>query len=344
MTSIIIAVYNAERYIESCVQSILAQTESDWELFIVDDGSTDSTGARATALADSDARICYVRQDNQGAAAARNHGMALARGEFIMFVDGDDCLRPDILRRLLDRADAEADIVCCSCATFREDTDDEFHCHFYPEDFEARSIEEREKLYLQLLDLRLFQKVSRRTGIGVPWGKLYRAEMLQRNGLHFPSLRRMQDNIFNMYAFACARKIIYLDEPLYRYRADHIATTRVSPENRRAVLEAREEFFAQHPQYFTEAVQREFYYEKMRYLGTSLKTYAATLPRKEALTAAKALCKAPVYAHFLRLKPCWNVPIRYRLLIILAVLGWYRLLLALAKAKAAALQSESTTN
>ena len=197
----------------------------------------------------------------------------------------------------------------------------------------ARTIAEREKLYLQLMDLRLFQQKSRSTGIGVPWGKLYRAEMLRQNSLTFPPLRRMQDNIFNSYAFACARKIVYLDEPLYRYRRDHIAGLKVAPEIRRAVLEARAAFFARHPEHLTPAAEREFYYEKMRYLGASLKMIAATLSGSEARAAAKALCEAPIYASFLREKPRWPVPPRYRLTNMLASLGCYRALLMLAGAK-----------
>lgn len=330
MVSVIIAAYNVEKYIEECIHSILRQAYPDIELIVVDDGSTDATGALCRRALEGHANARYIRQENQGVAAARNHGIEIARGEFIMFVDGDDCLTPDIIERLLARTDEETDIACCTCAVFGSDVP-ERRCSFYPEDFEARTIEEREKLFLQLIDLRLFQQTPMRTAIGVPWGKLYRTELLRQNNLRFPPLRRMQDNIFNMYAFAAARKIVYLNEPLYRYRRDHIAGYQVSPDIRRAVLEAREEFFALHPEFLTAAVQREFYYEKMRYLGASLKVFATELSAAEARAMARALCNVPIYARFLREKPRWHVPARYRLTNALAAMGCYRTLLMLAR-------------
>ena len=90
--SIIIPIYNEEAYLREAIDSVLAQTVSDWELLLVDDGSTDASAAICADYAASDARIRMLRQPNRGLSAARNAGLAAAKGEWIAFLDGDDLL------------------------------------------------------------------------------------------------------------------------------------------------------------------------------------------------------------------------------------------------------------
>ena len=115
MVSVIIPAYNRAHTLRRSVESVLAQTYDDLEVIVVDDGSTDSTEAVVRAI--PDARVRYVRQINQGACAARNHGVELARGEYIAFQDSDDLWYPDKLEKQL-RAMREqnAAIVCCRLA------------------------------------------------------------------------------------------------------------------------------------------------------------------------------------------------------------------------------------
>ena len=114
--SVVMPVYNGERYLEAAVRSVMAQTFGDWELIIVDDGSTDGTPAIAARLAAEDPRIRLVKNiENRGVAASRNRGLALCGGEYVALLDGDDLWRPDKLRRQLALAQRTgADIVYCS--------------------------------------------------------------------------------------------------------------------------------------------------------------------------------------------------------------------------------------
>ena len=91
--SIIIPVYNAERFLKRCVDSVLMQTYKDFELILVDDGSKDGSGAMCDNIAAQDNRVHVVHQKNEGAGAARNAGLTIAKGEYIVFVDSDDMIR-----------------------------------------------------------------------------------------------------------------------------------------------------------------------------------------------------------------------------------------------------------
>ena len=89
--SIIVPVYNTEKYLDQCIQSVLAQTYTNWELLLIDDGSTDSSGAICDKYAAEDNRIRVFHKENGGVSSARNLGLDNAQGEWISFVDADDC-------------------------------------------------------------------------------------------------------------------------------------------------------------------------------------------------------------------------------------------------------------
>jgi glycosyltransferase involved in cell wall biosynthesis len=101
MISFIIPIYNAEAYLRACVQSVLAQTVSDMEVLLIDDGSTDHSWLLAQEMASRDARVHAYRQVHAGQSVARNYGLGLSQGEFIAFLDADDALEPDWSERHL---------------------------------------------------------------------------------------------------------------------------------------------------------------------------------------------------------------------------------------------------
>ena len=102
--SVIVPVYKAEAYLHACIDSILGQTFADFEIILVDDGSPDNSGAICDAYAAREEKIRVIHQENRGQAAARNHAMGLARGEWICFVDSDDLIHPQMLQLLYDAA------------------------------------------------------------------------------------------------------------------------------------------------------------------------------------------------------------------------------------------------
>lgn len=115
--SIIIPVYNAGQYFEECLQTVCGNTQLDIEIILIDDGSTDGSGNTARKWAAKDVRVRYIQQENQGCSSARNHGIELARGKWIMFVDADDTIEPDTMKKLrvLEPKFEDAEIVCFGC-------------------------------------------------------------------------------------------------------------------------------------------------------------------------------------------------------------------------------------
>lgn len=115
MVSIIMPAYNSAKYIGPAIQSVIDQTFTDWELFIVDDGSTDNTEEIVTSFL-SDRRVQYVKQKNAGSSAARNHGLSLSQGKFIAFLDADDIWKPTKLEKQIEIFEKYPDVGVCGTA------------------------------------------------------------------------------------------------------------------------------------------------------------------------------------------------------------------------------------
>lgn len=115
--SIIVPVYNTEKYLPRCIDSILAQTFTDFELILVDDGSTDSSGRICDEYAAKDNRVRVIYQPNAGASAARNRGLEEAAGEYIMFCDSDDAVSPEWIARLMEYAAPDTMAVGSYCSS-----------------------------------------------------------------------------------------------------------------------------------------------------------------------------------------------------------------------------------
>ena len=218
--SLVMPCYQNVATLERTVRSILAQTFADWELIAVDDGSTDDTGARLDALAKEEPRMRVLHQANGGVSAARNAGMACARGRFIGFVDADDHLLPGALEALLAMTDERTDIVCAAyIMRHREDGG--------REELSVCAQGDRIAIYESLL--------RGDSALNSMCARLYRADMLKKNRIEAPlGVRVGEDVLFNLDAFACARswrmspEVVYLyelggDSAMMRARSDRYA-------------------------------------------------------------------------------------------------------------------------
>ena len=119
MVSIIVPIYNTERYLEKCLTSIMQQTYQDLEIILINDGSKDNSGEIAASFVELDSRFVLIEQENQGVSTARNNGLDKAHGEYVLFIDSDDRMHPDMVSVLLTNCvDSKANISCCHILSY----------------------------------------------------------------------------------------------------------------------------------------------------------------------------------------------------------------------------------
>lgn len=202
--SIVVPVYRVEEFLARAVESVRAQTYADLELILVDDCSPDGSGALCDRLAAEDPRIRVIHKpQNEGAARARETGIAAATGEFIGFLDGDDYIDPDMYRTLLAAQEEHgADVVECSYYT----TTDE-------RDTPAANSGKCEVLD-RLGALRLLHSIK--TMHEALWNKLFRRELLLANEALEPVIIG-EDYSLLARVFARCEKLVYLEKPFYHY-------------------------------------------------------------------------------------------------------------------------------
>ena len=219
LISVIAPVYRIPKeYLLKCFSSVLSQTYTNWELIIVDDGSCDGSGEYCDDFSQKDNRIKVIHQKNAGVSVARNKGIQNSNGEYIAFIDSDDWIDDNYLQLFVDRLDeVNYDICICSSKVERK-TKSEIN-NFLSEDSIKCNEEQLYQLKSQLICRGLAAYHPPYVNVGVPWGKLYKKSFIIDNGICFkPGVKRMQDNLFNLFAFKKAKCISYIDKPTYHYR------------------------------------------------------------------------------------------------------------------------------
>lgn len=206
--SVVVPVYNAERHLRETLDSLAAQDYGDFEVIMVDDGSADGSPAICKEYAASDARFRYVCQENAGAGAARNHGMDLATGEYLLFLDSDDLFEQNLVSTLAANAEESgADVTVCGADSFDSETGATLgaltpHASVAPGVYRAEELASHLFLYIE----------------GRPWDKLFRTDFVRKSGLRFQSLSYSNDTYFVYSAVVAAERVCFLDDVLVHYR------------------------------------------------------------------------------------------------------------------------------
>lgn len=197
MISVIIPIYNAERFLKKCIESLLSQSFTDFELLLIDDGSTDGSGVICDGFAFESVRVFHT--ENRGVAAARNLGIIEARGEYITFIDADDCVPENYLFELFSCI-GNADISVCDVALYQNGKETRrFFC-------EKQSVDGKTAVDL------LLRRKEVNTG---PCAKLFRASVVKN--IHFPSLRLYEDILFVLESFDKASCVAFTSKTEYAY-------------------------------------------------------------------------------------------------------------------------------
>lgn len=220
--SVSIPVYNTEKYLRQCLDSVVNQTLRDIEIICVDDGSTDGSIEILREYEQKDSRVKVLCQKNQYAGVARNNGLNYASGEYVFFMDSDDYCCHELLERAVDRAKmVDADIVvfdheCYDESTGRTEKKQDVTLNQLPEGCNVFNYRTNPRRIMSIIN-------------PVPWNKLLRRDFLLQWNLTFEPLASTNDITFSALCAACAERITYISERMVTYRVnvkDSISSTK----------------------------------------------------------------------------------------------------------------------
>lgn len=211
MISVIVPAYNSEKYLSECVESIFSQSESGWELLLVDDGSTDSTPALCDGFAERDSRVRVIHRPNGGLSTARNSGLDVAAGEYICFLDSDDIMAPRFLELALSAlVSTGADIAAVCFVPFSG---------FAPAWDVPAATDSVVLTASQAIAQALYQTPVGGTGRRLDssaWGKLYRRSLWDKNRFRAGQWYEDLDVFYKVWAGA--RRVVFIPQLLIGYR------------------------------------------------------------------------------------------------------------------------------
>jgi glycosyltransferase involved in cell wall biosynthesis len=210
LISVIVPVYNVENYIQQCIESILNQTYTNWELILVNDGSTDNSGAICDRFAKENARVKIIHQKNAGVSVARNNALNVAKGEYITFVDSDDWVEKDYLLSFVKYPLSDDCIVCQGVLHDHKDKTTIFSWNADANYVIRQNSADKEKEIWNT---------------GYICSKLFSKSIIDRNGLRFDEILHLhEDHIFFYEYLLNVRRIILLTYAGYHYRHQNNAS------------------------------------------------------------------------------------------------------------------------
>ncbi|MGD1416410.1 glycosyltransferase family 2 protein [Bacillus stercoris] len=212
LVSVVIPVYNAEKYLSTCIESVLNQTLRELEVIIVDDGSKDSSKKIIQEYASKDNRIVPIFQENQGVSIARNNALDKAKGDFIVFVDADDRVHEDAYESMLNAITHHGvDIVFSEVIWDYEDKSKNFIKKF--------SIDANQPIFRDKIKQVILVDFLYNGSYGGVWNKMFKKSFIEDNNLRFPPNKSLgEDWIFCLEAFTHCDSTYYIDTPYYYYR------------------------------------------------------------------------------------------------------------------------------
>lgn len=213
LVSIIVPVFNEEKYLKQCLDSLICQTHSNLQIICVDDGSTDSSPEILQQYAREDSRITILNQKNKYAGVARNKGFECAEGKYVMFLDSDDFFHETLIEKTLNEAETTcADIVICGSEKYDDktkeykDLSEGLNVSIIPESLPFSPKEVADHIY--------------QFTAGWPWDKLYKTEFVRNNNVTFQNTRIANDEFFVDVCYAVADRISVVSDILVYHRSN----------------------------------------------------------------------------------------------------------------------------
>ncbi len=218
LISVIVPVYNAEKYLRECIESILSQTYTHFELLLINDGSKDSSPQVCNEYASRDERIRVFHQENAGVSAARNKGLDNAQGEYICFVDADDTVNEDFISLMSAAMKEKIDIVHCGRTKFNKD--EKRKQEYTGKIIILNQIESKKKF----LDGRAF--------LGSVWAKLFKTKIIKKHNLRFKEYSYAEDQLFVYEYLSFIILLCNIKEKLYNYRDNEDSAMNMDRKNK----------------------------------------------------------------------------------------------------------------
>ena len=205
LVSIVIPVYNVEKYVEKCLLSVINQTYKNLEIIVVNDGTKDNSLKICEMLKEKDARIKIINQENAGLSCARNTGIENASGEYICFVDSDDFLDKDFIDTLLSNA-LQNNVDICACDFW-----------YIDESNKKWSLKiKKDKKYSNMEALKDILLDTQETEVMI-WNKLYKLELFKKNNIRFPVGKLHEDNYTTYKLYYFSNGVYFVNKKLYYY-------------------------------------------------------------------------------------------------------------------------------
>lgn len=320
--SIVVPIYNADEYLLQCLQSIEQQTYNNLEIICIDDGSVDSSFAIAQSFAKRDPRFVVIRKENGGQSSARNMGLENATGEFVMFVDSDDWIEPDVAEGAL-RTILDTNADCVMWSYMREYGQNKKKKQIFDQDrlFDKAACRDlqRQIIGLSKEELKHPENVD---ALAPVWSKLLRREIIEKRGLRFTDtsvIGPWEDGFFILQYFEDAEKIAYVDKAWYHYRKGSGVTTvsQYKPklqeywENRQKLLKT----------YIQEHGLDDTYYEALQNRNAlnliSLSLNAVALSKRMAYITIRTILRDKKYREDLRAMRLCYLPLKWKVFFLL---------------------------
>jgi len=263
--SVIIPVFNSGKFLEKCLDSVLSQSFKDYEIICINDGSKDKSAQILEKYKKKYPEIQIINQKHKGAGEARNRGLKAATGEYLLFLDSDDFIMPEMLNILYEKIkEKECDIAICNYRRVNGDG--------------SEQIQGREDEYEKFLKTEYFNKNSApyevmNCFLTAAWNKLFRAKFIKENNLKFQNIKRANDMLFTKSAMLLADKICCTDEKLIYYRLSPFslqASNQKCPLEFLNALYALKKFMTENRLY--ESLKDEFRYYAHSHVNYNLKS------------------------------------------------------------------------
>ena len=214
--SIIVPIYNVENYLHDCVESILNQIFQDFELILVNDGSTDNSYLICQEFQKKDKRVRVINKENGGVSSARNAGLCIAKGKYIGFIDPDDTIKDNMYEKLYEAAiKTDSDITICSfniIDLIRKQND------IAQLPYNIQNTIDRNKIEIEVIPKLLSLENGLGYGIYSPFNKLYKKSLFDQYQIKFDELRQYEEDAkLNMILLNKVQKITFIPSPLYNY-------------------------------------------------------------------------------------------------------------------------------